>query len=500
MSTSFNLIKVENQKLIPNEEALSYIKSIKEKLNIIGIISSKDDPIKLSFLSKIPNPESEDDIQYSKPQILSIFDMNLKKENYNAKILFLDINSDDDFMFSLAFFSCALFLLCLEGNLNSNEINKLSAVNNLINTIKLKNKNNLEKELFLTECAPKLIFYTRNSKSSFSNFYLEEELNRKESDKNLNLIKENILKYFLKKEFFSENFENNPGFIEKIIEKTNIKEINGKYIDGNSFAFFVQNFCDMHNNKKIIDFRYLFGNLIYNDIHTYKSKALNYFEENVKKLENENEELLIPKIYDIKIKAIEIYNSVQSLIYKLFNNYEYKEYKTSFNEIKKELENKFTEIENKKLIENLKKSELICNELLNKHYETINKKLVNGKYNKSNSEEYMEDYKNFLKEYEKEAIGNNKIKCLINFLEINKPKYFKSLIYNEGEGNILNMNNSNSDIDAQDDIKNKLSRKKREIDNLKDQIGRIEEEIKKVKIIEESSKKLNTNINIKEIK
>ena len=63
----------------------------------------------------------------------------------------------------------------------------------------------------------------------------------------------------------------------------------------------------------------------------------------------------------------------------------------------------------------------------------INKKINNGEYNKENTEEYMQDYKTFLNAYEKEAKGNNKIKCLINFLEIHKPKYFKSLFFNENK-------------------------------------------------------------------
>ena len=53
--------------------------------------------------------------------------------------------------------------------------------------------------------------------------------------------------------------------------------------------------------------------------------------------------------------------------------------------MKKDLENKFTELEDKKLIENLKKSEIMCNELLNKYYETINQKIIKMKYNKTNT-------------------------------------------------------------------------------------------------------------------
>ena len=89
----------------------------------------------------------------------------------------------------------------------------------------------------------------------------------------------------------------------------------------------------------------------------------------------------------------------------------------------------------------------------------------------------MQDYKAFLNAYEKEAKGNNKIKCLINFLEIHKPKYFKSLLFNEHKKIKENKENI-------EEIKNKLNRKKREINNLKEQINKVEEDMKKKQTVE----------------
>ena len=281
------------------------------------------------------------------------------------------------------------------------------------------------------------------------------------------------------------------NLIQKILAKVNPKEINGKLFDGNALAFFIQNFCVMHNHKINPDIELLFGNVIYNDIQTFKDRSLKYFEDNIKKLENENEEILIPKINDFKIKSIEIYNNFQSLNYKIINKTEYKEYKSSFITIKKELENKFTELENKKLIENHKDSELMCNRILSKHYEIINNKIINEEYNKENTDEFMEDYKTFLSAYEKEAKGNDKIKCLINFLQINKPKYFNSLIYNEKKLNIDNRDTFDKNENIEE-IKIKLNRKKRAIDNLKNDIKKIKEDIKNLQILEKdfSSKQI----------
>ena len=173
-----------------------------------------------------------------------------------------------------------------------------------------------------------------------------------------------------------------------------------------------------------------------------------------------------------------MYNHVQSLNYKVFNKIEYKEYKSSFLTIKKELENKFTELENKKILANLKNSELMCNEILEKHY-----KIINDEYDKENTDEFLEDYKNFLNAYEKEAKGNNKIKCLINFLEINKPKYFNCILYNKKRKEIGKSDTFDKNENIEE-MRIKLNRKKREIDNLKNDVKKLEDDIKKAQSLE----------------
>lgn len=497
MSNSYNLIYCENGKLKVNEESLEYMKSLKEKMILIGLIStttdshSYSDTIKLTLLSNILN--SSQLVSNPQQQSILLHPTSLEKENFNSKIYVLDINiSNNDHIFSLCFFICSLFVFCFDENLNDKEWNKYKVINSLIKTIKLKSRNEKQKISFLVESSPKLICFIPNSKSSLSDYYLDEELSKKDNDEEINLLKSNIIKLFPKKELFTQNSEKNVVLINKILEKANPKEINGKLFDGNALAFFIQNFCEMHNNKKNPDLELLMGNLIYNDIQTYKNKALKFFEDNIGQLEISNEEYLIPKIYDTKLKAIEIYNYIQSLNYKAFNKEEYKEYKSSFDLIKKELEKKFTELENKKLIENLKKSELICNQILNKHYEKINNKIINDEY-KDNTEEFMEDYKNFLYTYEKEAKGNNKIKCLINFLEINQPKTFKSLLYNEKKINKDDKDTFEHEENIEE-IMIKLNRKNRELDNLKNEIKKVEDDIKKAQNFGNASAKQFPNI------
>ena len=484
MSKSYNLVFCENGKLFPNKETLEYLKSIEEKIILIGLVSTSQeghsylDSFKYSLLSNMIN--SHELIPNPLPQSIFLYPTKLVKENFNSKIFVIDINvSDNKHIFSLCFLICSLFVFCFDESINSKELNKFKIINSLIDTLNFKNKTDSQKLNFFSESSPKLICYIPNSKTSFSAFYLEEVLSKEETDKEINLLKNNISKIFRNKELYWENDEKNQNLIEKILEKVNPKEINGKYFDGNALTFFIQNFCEMHNEKVNPKIDLLFGNLIYNDLQTFKNKSLQYFEENINKLEIDNEEFLIPKIYDIKLKAIEIFNYAKSLNYKVFNKLEYKEYNSSFNTIKKDLEKKFKELENKKLIENHNKSELICNELLNKYYDTINKKIMNEEYNKENTDEFMKDYKTFLEAYEKEAKGNNKIKCLINFLEIHKPQYFNCLLYD----NKINKDSFDNEENIEE-IKIKLNRKKRSIDNLKKDIKKIEDEIKKIHTLE----------------
>jgi hypothetical protein len=308
----------------------------------------------------------------------------------------------------------------------------------LPDTIKFKNRK--EKETILEECSPHLIFFLSNLNSILPDNYLETKLlqNENEADKNVNLLKEIIIKYFPEREcILEEDNKKNDLLINKIIEEINPKSIKGKLFDGNSLAFFIENFWEIHQNKENPKFNELFNNLINNDLERYKNDTLNYFNSEIQKLDQiENEENLIPKIYKIRINSMEKFNHINFLIQNIFHKPEFKDYKTLYNNYKSELETKFTEQENLKILKNFQNGDKNCNELLNKHYSVIDEKISKGAYNPHNIDEYLKDYKLFLNNYKKEAKGNNKLKCLINFLEINKPKFFKYLLEGGGDKNL----------------------------------------------------------------
>ena len=290
----------------------------------------------------------------------------------------------------------------------------------------------------------------------------------------------------------------------------NPKTIKGKLFDGNSLAFFVQNFTDMVNSMGNPNFDLLFNNLINNDLQMYKQKAINFYMNEIGKMNKvENDENLIRNIYQSKINAMEKFNEVYNLNIDTFNN---PEYKTWYTKAKTDLEKKFMEIENQKIQENDNNSMQLCQQLLDKHYSIINQKISSGQYTGNNTEEYLKDYDTFINNYKSEAKGDYKLKCLIDFLEVNKPNYFKSLITSIDKENQIKIMNANKlledskkrknqqeaqykQLNEQTEEKNKkvedicsqIERKKREIKSLNTEIERMEEEIKKAQAQDDTS-------------
>jgi len=495
MSKEFELFLYDGDKITIKEEGINYLKSIKEQIILISFISTLNDTnsanaIKISIISDFTNSNIQENPNNN---IVTLYESSLKKENSHEKVLLLDIKGLNKHLLSLLYFASSLFVFFVDGNINENELNKFTLINSLEeDTVKFNNKN--DRDIVFIESAPELVFFLANYNSILPKDYLEDELNKKEKDKKVNLLKENILKLFSERTcIVEEDNQKNNILMNKIIEEINPKSIKGKYFDGNSLAFFFENFCEMHKKKGNPNFDDLFNNLINNDLEVYKKEALSYFYSEIGKLEKiENEENLIAKIYQIKIDSMEKFNFINFLIQNLKNRPEYKDYKTLYNKVKSELDTKFTEQENLKILKNLQNGELNCNELLNKYYEKINQKIVNRKYNLNSTNEYLKDYESFLNNYKNEAKGNNKLKCLINFLEINNPRYFKCIIEggdeikSEAQEGIINDEKEEKHKKVEE-IRNKLEGKKREIKNLKAEMDRIEEQIQKVQSLDENT-------------
>ena len=508
-----DLISSEGDRLILRNDPLNFLNKIREEVVLVTLITSTDDlnplnNVKINLLSNMINSN----IQDSKNIGATFYTSNLKKENSGATVLFSNIKSSNKHLLSLLFLSSSLFIFCIEGGISDNELNKFLKLNNLSSTIELQQKSN--RELIFTESSPKCIFFISNSQpnliKTFPKDYLDTELRKKSNNHQINLVRENIIKYFPDRDCILDcQQQYNILMINKIIKEMNPKTIKGKLFNGSSLAFFFKNYCEMKNNAGNPNFDILFNNLINNDLQIYQKDALNYYISEIKKINQiDSEENVISKIYQIKIKAIERFNEIYNLNIDTFNN---PEYKTWYTRTKTELEKKFLEFENQKLQENANNSDKICQQLLNKYYSVINQKVNNGQYNGNNIDEYLKDYENFINSYKKDAKGNNKLKCLIDFLEINKPKYFQSLVDNiekENQGLLLDANKKLEDSKKKrkeqeekyrqlndkteennkrvEEISSKIEKKKREIQNLNSEINRVEEEINKVKSQDET--------------
>ena len=476
MSKVFDLITTQGNRLILNNDSLSYLSQLKGEVVLVTILSSTDDQnlmnnIKISLLSSMANTNLADSNSIG----ATFYTTNLKKENSGATVLFANLKSANKHLLSLLFLSSSLFIFCVTGGVGDSEISKFLNINNLQTTIELQQKSN--RELIFSESSPKCVFFVANSNSSMINTfpkdYLDTELRKKSNNAQINLCRENIIKFFPDRDCILDSQpQYNILMVNKIIKEMNPKTIKGKLFDGNSLAFFIQNFC------------------------------VNYYANEIKKINGvDDEDNLIAKIYNSKIKGIEIFNEIYNLNIDTFNN---PEYKTWYTRTKNDLEKKFSETETQKLQENANNSMQQCQQLLAKHYSIINQKISSGQYTSNNTDEYLKDYEAFINGYKSEAKGNYKLKCLIDFLEVNKPNYFKYLINSLEKDNQAKISNANKMLEdskkrknqqeAQyrqlneeteektkkvEDISSQIERKKREIKSLNEEIQRVEDEIKK---------------------
>ena len=294
--------------------------------------------IKLSLLSLMTN----NNMINSNSIGATFYTSNLKKENSGANVLFVNMKSSNKHLLSLLFLSSSLFIFCIEGGITDKEISKFLNINNLSSTIKLQQRSN--RELIFSESSPKCIFFISNSNvnmiNTFPKDYLDTELRKKSTNAQINLARENLIKYFPDRDCILDTQpQYNILLVNKIIKEMNPKTIKGKLFNGNSLAFFIQNFCDMVNSIGNPNFDNLFNNLINNDLQIYKQKALIYFTNEIGKINNvENDDNLIAKIYQCKINSMEIFNEVFNLNIDTFNNPEYKSWYTKTkNELKNNL-------------------------------------------------------------------------------------------------------------------------------------------------------------------
>jgi DNA repair exonuclease SbcCD ATPase subunit len=382
----------------------------------------------------------------------------------------------------------------------------------------MNNKNN--REVILIESSPKCLFYISkcnlNPIENLPKDYLDNYLRSKE-ELEINLIKDSMIKFFPDRDCIFDNQENVfPLLKNKIMRDLHSKNIRGKLFDGKSLVYFLKEYSKILSKGQNPNFDSLWNNVIKNDINEFKNNALNSYNKNLLSLnDNLNEEELIKSLYNFKVDAMDKLNDIFKINVDTFNNNEYLSW---FNEVKRELEEKIEENEEKKININNETINQFNKKLLNENYQTIKDKVNKKYYNSSNINEYLKDYEDFINEYNKKGLGNNKLKILIDFITENKPDFiqkFMNELENENveklkevnkkleENNELKKNaeeefkelNDKTDENSKkiEDLNSAIEKKKRQIKTLNEEIERVENDMKKARKEDVSTDKINTN-------
>ena len=171
----------------------------------------------------------------------------------------------------------------------------------------------------------------------------------------------------------------------------------------------------------------------------------------------------------------------------------------------------------KKINLNLETANYSNKELLGEIYKDIENKINNNYYNSSNVNEYLKDYETFISAYNNRAVGKDKLKLLIDFLNDKKTDFIKKFVnilekenkekLDEVNKKLEESNNLKKNVEEQykkindtteeiskkiEDLNSTLEKKKREINNLNEEIDRVENEIRKVQMEDNSNNNNNS--------
>ena len=516
-----NLIEFRRDKLVLNENALKIIRDIKDNIIVVSIFG-KERTGKSYLMNLLLN--SEDNVklkgfkvssQISTSRGLWIWNTPISKSNSKEKIIFLDsegINSEniynqqtDSILLALILLISSFFIYNTMGDINSDSLNELELIVHLADSIRINER--INKDKLISELCPKFIWSIRdfdlqilspkNGDKMTEDIYMEKCLKERFDGKNkdeLNMIKENLIKYFkqrecvalprpleeekefimLKRRKFSDlhdDFKNKFSMLKnKIYKSSHVKMINGKPINGPMIAYLLTKFVKIINRGKIPNISNIFNEMIIYNLEKKYNHAINYFKEKLNKLKSDELDLDIKEIYSIKYEAIKDYMDLLENYPEITTKNIYlKEY-----ELRKEkLENEIEKIINEEL--NVLISNPIYDDIFN------NKENKNKEYKKS--EELIEDYLNCLSEYKINSditILNNKdfddflkndiqkTREIIDFMEKNKE--FSSEKKNLNENEKLQREEINKD-------NNKLGEEiDKEYDKLKNELEQTEKD------------------------
>ena len=492
-----NLIEIRRGQLVLNEEALKSINELKENIIIVSIFG-KERTGKSYLMNLLLNSDqitkltkgfhvSSQITSNSNTRGIYLWNTPITKPNSKEKIIFLDsegIHSENVFnqemdskLLALILLISSVFIYNSIGDITSNSLNELELIVHLADSIGINEK--INKDKLISGLCPKFIWALRdfdlkqleNIKTS-KNDYMEQCLKERfggENKDEINVIKENLVKYFKEREcvtlpmpveeekdlymlkkkgvsLLTENFQDEFMILKnKIYNSSKAKEINRKIINGPMIAYFIRIFVDAINKGNIPNISEIFNDMIKHSIENNYNKAQEFFKEELEKLKKEEFDLDIKEIYSLKYEAIKEYMNILEKFPEITKKDIYiNEYKIKKEKLENEIEKEINDILN----------DLIANNSYTEFFNGKNTNQENKNYKQSS--ELIEDYLNKLSELKISSdttILNNK--DFDNFIndDINETKKIIDFMEKNNEL-ISNRQDSDSDINKEEEEQN----------------------------------------------
>ena len=533
-----------------NEEALDFLRSIKEEIIIVSVIGKARTGksylmnLLLDLIGKGNGFQVASSLQ-SCTKGIWLWGTPKNSLNGKAKIVFLDSEGTssidkstktyDSRIFALVVLISSLFLYNTYSNIDEHGINELSLAAHLSNAI--TTNSNIDKDELLTELSPKFIWIIRDftlekihpetGEEISSKEYLELCLKNKRCGKGCNdnnVIRQNIIKFFperdcvtlirpvdseddLKKLNMIPYNNLKPEFKmefkilkDKIFKEALPKKLNGKKLTGPALATLIEEFVKVINSGKIPNINNTWDSVIEKDVSDAFYKSYELFKNNTSSLKIGkdniyNERELMKILYDFKYISM---NNYDTLLQSNGDTFKQNNYKKMYLEKKNDLNNKIDSIIKNIISNNNSLSSNYCTNLINELFKSFELRLSQNVFNSKNYNDIIFELSEIMKKYNSSGKGSFKDETCFEFLKNKEDgmiNILKEIMIKEGEKNMRKMENNIklAQVDLDD-----FNNKKRVIDE-KDKINneKLKNLEKENNELEKEVADLNENLNNK---
>jgi hypothetical protein len=523
-----------------NEEALDFLRSIKEEIIIVSVIGKARTGksylmnLLLDLIGKGNGFQVASSLQ-SCTKGIWLWGTPKNSLNGKAKIVFLDSEGTssidkstktyDSRIFALVVLISSLFLYNTYSNIDEHGINELSLAAHLSNAI--TTNSNIDKDELLTELSPKFIWIIRDftlekihpetGEEISSKEYLELCLKNKRCGKGCNdnnVIRQNIIKFFperdcvtlirpvdseddLKKLNMIPYNNLKPEFKmefkilkDKIFKEALPKKLNGKKLTGPALATLIEEFVKVINSGKIPNINNTWDSVIEKDVSDAFYKSYELFKNNSSSLKIGkdniyNERELMKILYDFKYISM---NNYDTLLQSNGDTFKQNNYKKMYLEKKNDLNNKIDSIIKNIISNNNSLSSNYCTNLINELFKSFELRLSQNVFNSKNYNDIIFELSEIMKKYNSSGKGSFKDETCFEFLKNKEDgmiNILKEIMIKEGDKNMRKMENNIklAQVDLDD-----FNNKKRVIDE-KDKINN-----EKLKNLEKENNELEKDV------